>query len=135
MIRAILVGAALLTSAHLLAQQEQWRKEALENCEKNQLTMNVCAVEHFKDADNELNALFLEKMKTLTTKEGKQYLQSAQRAWISFRDKDCLYQAGPKEGSGSIWALEQYSCLKYHTDRRIQDIKRYLECTQNGCPH
>ena len=134
MIRSTVFAALLLTCSGLLAQDDQWRTEALKNCTKNQFTMNVCAVEDFKVADKKLNSLFQEQLRRLTSKEGKQYLQAAQRAWILFRDKDCLYQAGPRQGSGTIWTLEQYSCLKYHTDRRIEDIKRFVECTQNGCP-
>lgn len=104
-----------------------------ENCDDNQLTMNLCASFEFHRADEELNALYKEHVERLSTKTQKR-LRAAQRSWIAFRDADCLYRVGPQEESGSIWALQHFSCMKGHTTRRILNIKDYLACTQNGCP-
>jgi uncharacterized protein YecT (DUF1311 family) len=107
------------------------------NCDEasTQLEMNICAGEDFKLADEELNRLYKEKMAALETKDSKDRLRDMQRAWVVFRDKACFYEAGPREEGGSGWLLDDAICMEYHTKKRIEDLKKYLECTQNGCPN
>lgn len=104
-----------------------------QKCDDNQLTLNRCASFEFGQADEELNALYKEQVERLSPKTQKR-LRLAQRSWIAFRDADCRYRAGPREESGSIWELQYLSCMTKHTTRRIEDIKGYLACTENGCP-
>ena len=110
-------------------QQEKW------NCDGTQLEMNFCAADRYKRADEELNRLYQEQINRLETAGSKTRLRDAQRAWISFRDKSCLYQAGMREESGSIWPMEYHGCMEYYTKQRIENIRKYLSCTQNGCPN
>ncbi len=49
-------------------------------------------------------------------------------------EANCLYQNGPREKSGTIWAYEQNLCLSAHTRQRIELIQSYISCTDNGCP-
>lgn len=99
----------------------------------SQLQMNTCAYERFQKADAELNTLYQQQIARLGEVNGKR-LRDAQRAWIAYRDSSCLYEAGPPEGSGSIYALEKYMCLVYFTKQRSEVLGRYIQCTQNGCP-
>lgn len=100
----------------------------------NQVEMNECAAASFKKADAELNKLYKMQIDRLEDEDAKQRLRDAQRAWIAFRDTACLYEAGPPDESGSIWALEHFSCLNYHTRKRIEDMKEYLACDSPPCP-
>ena len=105
------------------------------NCAEaeTQLEMNVCSGEKFKLADEELNRLYKEKLDTLTA--DRESFRDMQRAWLVFRDKACFYETGPREEGGSNWPLSYAICMEYHTKKRIEDLKKYLQCTQNGCPN
>ena len=97
-----------------------------------QREMNECTAEQFKNSDDDLNHLYKEKLEALTV--NRDSFRDMQRAWLVFRDKACIYEAGPREGGGSIWPSQYFNCMKYHTKKRIEDLKKYIECTQNGCP-
>ncbi|MBC7160548.1 MAG: DUF1311 domain-containing protein [Immundisolibacter sp.] len=100
----------------------------------NQLQLNFCAGDDFKKADGEMNALYKEQINYLKD-PAKTRLKQSQRAWIAFRDKACLYESGPQEESGSIWPMEMSRCLWQHTKQRIEDLKSYVACRENGCPY
>jgi uncharacterized protein YecT (DUF1311 family) len=114
-----------------VTKNEKWGAD----CEKNQLEMNTCASQIFGAADSELNALYRQQMNYLSDKTYKQYLKSSQLEWIKFRDKDCIYQAGDGSGGGSMYYFELFNCRYIHTKRRIEDLKSYVECRENGCPY
>ena len=123
-----MVFVLIATTAH--AESPSKKLNCLEVT--TQTEMNECAAERFKVADDELNRLYKEKLATLEA--DRESFRDMQRAWVVFRDKACLYESGPVEG-GSMWALEHFNCMEYHTKKRIDDIKMYLSCTQNGCPN
>jgi len=128
------IGLALLlacAAASARAEHESGKWD----CSGTQLDMNFCAAASFKHVDDELNALYRRQVDRLRDAPSRARFRDAQRAWLVFRDKSCLYQAGPREESGSIWPLEHFGCMEYHTKQRILDMKEYLECTQNGCPN
>jgi uncharacterized protein YecT (DUF1311 family) len=123
-----LLGVALCVSASWVNGSEMKCVEG-----GNQQQINFCASDAFIKADKEMNKLYKMQMAHLT-EPYKTRLRESQRAWVIFRDKACLYEAGPQEESGSIWPLEQYTCLEKHTTKRIADLKSYVECRANGCP-
>lgn len=127
--------ALLVCCLPVFAQGDDLRAEAAQDCDKNQLTMNTCAQHRFEQADRTLNRLFRQKLQQLETPAAKERLRDAQRAWIAFRDKDCLYNTGPREESGSIWPLLRLSCMERHTAQRVEALQEYVACTQDGCPH
>jgi uncharacterized protein YecT (DUF1311 family) len=65
-----------------------------------QREMNECTAEQFKNSDDDLNHLYKEKLDALTV--NRDSFRDMQRAWLVFRDKACIYEAGPREGGGSI---------------------------------
>ena len=99
----------------------------------NQPQLNFCAADAFKKADKEMNDLYKEQMTHLKATH-KARLRESQRAWVVFRDKACLYEAGLQQESGSIWPLDQYMCLEQHTKQRIEDLNSYVACREDGCP-
>ncbi|MFJ4145323.1 lysozyme inhibitor LprI family protein [Pseudomonas sp. NPDC089734] len=105
-----------------------------EDCNANQASMNQCAGKDLAALDAELNRQYKAQMNWLKTPARKQALKDAQRAWIAFRDADCLYQVGKAEDSGSIWPLSQAQCLAAHTRVRVEQLKAYAECREEGCP-
>jgi uncharacterized protein YecT (DUF1311 family) len=120
----------------LISVSSTWAEAASAECPgTNQVENNDCAAESFRQADGELNTLYKEQMKRLeAAPKTKDRLRDSQRAWVVFRDKACLYEAGTAEESGSMWPSENFGCMEYQTKKRIEDIKTYLACTDNGCP-
>ena len=106
-----------------------------DECDKNQLGMNICSNDEYKFYDKYLNKLYKEQINHLKDGgEAKKNLRNAQRAWLPFRNQDCNYMAGDRENSGSIWSFMYNKCLTQRTRTRIQELEAYIECRANGCP-
>ena len=116
------------------AQADDMLAQPLEDCHENQLAENVCARRAFDAADKALNLRFASQLSQLESAQTKSQFRAAQRAWVAFRDADCLYQTGKPEDSGSIWPLLHWSCMEAHTTIRVEQLKQYVACTEDGCP-
>jgi uncharacterized protein YecT (DUF1311 family) len=88
-----------------------------------QIDLNVCAAEAFRQQDRVLNALYAELVKQEDATALKQ-LQAAQRAWLQFRDLECVYET--PDADGSIAPTETANCRAALTRERIQDFRRML---------
>lgn len=91
----------------------------------NQHEMNMCAHQDYKAADRALNTAY----RALTAKidaVAKVLLVEAQRAWITFRDKECKYEAAENEG-GSIYPMIYSGCLARLTNVRTRELKELAE--------
>ncbi|MCP4385731.1 MAG: DUF1311 domain-containing protein [Hyphomicrobiales bacterium] len=130
---ATLPAAAVLLAASLgtgFAQSPPDCANATSNVE-----MTDCAWKAYKAADKELNVVWKHVMATIkpedylpadAAKTWKDDLLSSQRAWITFKEKDC--DAVAYEWYGGTGAnLAVGSCLYNHTVQRTNDLKaRYL---------
>jgi len=94
--------------------------------------MNVCAGISYRKLDAEMKDLYTEQMAYLDG-DAKDELRSAQAAWVKYRDKSCLYEAGkdPRSYMESI----NIACLSRITQSRIVTLNEYLACRENGCPY
>ncbi len=83
---------------------------------ETQMEMNECAGQDFEAADKRLNRAYkkLEKSSELI---------AAEKAWIAFRDAECMYQAKPYEG-GSIQPTIYAGCLQSLTEDRIKQLEQ-----------
>ena len=100
--------------------------QAADDCVSRSLTqvdMNACAYQAFQKQDRALNALYGELVKQEDATALKQ-LQAAQRAWLQFRDLECVYET--PDVDGSIAPLERANCLAELTRERILDFRRVL---------
>ena len=105
-----------------------------EDCDATQASMNQCAGKEYAALDAELNTQYKAQMAYLTTPARKKQLQDTQKKWIAYRDADCLYQVGKREDGGSLWPLAQAQCLTEQTRTRVEQLKAYTACRQEGCP-
>lgn len=104
----------------------------------NKLSMreiNYCSMERFNQADEEMNNLYKEKIAAIKTSRNKERFRDAQRAWITFRDTVCLYEAGLAEETGSVYPFNKNGCMEFHTRKRIKDLKDYISCETDDCPN
>ena len=123
--RMIAVGMLMALGIGCSAQAQE--------CDANQASMNQCASKEYAALDAELNAQYNTQMGYLKTPARKKALQDAQKKWIAFRDADCQYQAGKREDGGSMWPLVQAQCLSAQTKVRVEQLKAYTACRQEGC--
>ncbi|WP_348684923.1 lysozyme inhibitor LprI family protein [Aeromonas bestiarum] len=90
-----------------------------------QADMNICAFQDYQRADAKINTAY-KKLAATLDKEQLGRLKTAQRAWITFRDAQCRYEAGVYEG-GTIAPLVHSSCLTNLTEQRTKDLNALLD--------
>ena len=125
----------MILSAILLLSSAQAAAEPQVDCEDpmTQMAMNICAGRDYQAADRELNAVWKDasaRAKSVDAEigDGTQHreLLAAQRAWLTFRDAQCSFEANQYRG-GSIMPLIQSSCLTALTKARTEQLREYLE--------
>jgi uncharacterized protein YecT (DUF1311 family) len=94
----------------------------------NQMQMTTCASNDFKKADTALNRVYTQLATALDT-QGRDDLRQAQRAWVVFRDKECVSRTGggPNQ-QGSIWPMVYAQCLATLTRERTRDLTAQTRC-------
>jgi uncharacterized protein YecT (DUF1311 family) len=112
---------------------------AAEDCDlpnRSQADLNDCYGNTYKASDAQLNALYKQiesrlKDDVATTK----LLVTAQRAWLAFRDAECVFSTSAASG-GTIRPMLDAICLEGLTSKRIEDFKTYLRCQEGelDCP-
>ena len=81
-----------------------------------------------KAADAKLNQAYKDLVGRNDAKTNK-LLQTAQRAWIAFRDAECAYTTADSEG-GSIHPMEVSQCLTGLTNDRIKQLTTGANCEE-----
>ena len=102
-----------------------------EDCDRNddsQSMMNICAAADYQAADAKLNEAYQELVRRNDQASNK-LLQTAQRAWIAFRDAECAYTTADSEG-GSIHPMEVSMCLTDLTTARTKQLTSGANCKE-----
>ena len=121
-----LIATLALAFAAVGAQAQSSSEPALDCTDANRLGqqgMNQCAWEAFNKQDRDLNQLYRRLMKQSDAESARQ-LQAAQRAWLQFRDLECIFES--PDAAGSLGSAEKAECQEALTKERIADIKRSL---------
>lgn len=132
-----LLLALLCSSSNAAIRDDDMMRKALRDCEKNQLAINFCALHAFEVVDEKLNKVYGEVLAKMATAKAKDRLRQAQRAWLDFRDKDCLVLVGPPENGGSMYQGLWWNCVEQRTKERLaelEELKRLLRCDEQPCP-
>ena len=95
--------------------------------------MNACAKTGFDKDEKTLNDTYQQLLKQITKPdqdgvrygEVKKKLIEAQRAWVTFRKKDCDAVYTYNE-SGTIRNLEFLGCMRGHTVQRTKELKNFI---------
>ncbi|MBF9232026.1 lysozyme inhibitor LprI family protein [Microvirga alba] len=96
-------------------------------CEgSTQYEMNMCEGHKFKMADREMTARYSKLMARLEP-EGRASLRKARRAWESYRDNMCLFEA---IGLGSARSMVFSGCLTKLTREHIKLLDYHLTCKE-----
>ena len=93
-----------------------------------QMDLNSCAGANLKAADAVLNKIYQRLMARQKNKTAKERLKDLERAWISFRDRECGREVGSQEDGGSAWPMEMSNCLEEKTAARIRELIALEKC-------
>lgn len=127
-----MIGAVLL----MLAQASASAAEDEIDCDypQYQIEMNLCAARDFESADAALNAQWVEtaaRMRELDAEVDGEHdkqpghfetLLEGQRAWLKFRDAQCLSESFMARG-GSMQPMLVSQCKAYMTELRTQQLR------------
>ena len=94
------------------------------NTNMNQTDLNICSMNEYKKADQELNKVYAAYTAKLNNAR-KNQVKAVQLNWIKYKESDCKYEASAYKG-GSIQPLIQNSCLTKKTKLRTQELQAYL---------
>lgn len=99
-----------------------------------QQELNACAYQAWEAADAELNAAYklaIAEMKDMDAnmpedlQGADEALRAAQRAWITYRDANCVVAGFPMRG-GSAEPLLIYGCMESMTTQRTAELQDML---------
>lgn len=94
----------------------------------DQATMNACADRVLRESDARLNRVYW-SLTDKVTDEGRDRLRSAERAWISYRDKQCAFETAGMEG-GSAYPMLLAACRDELTRTQADRLARQLDCEE-----
>ncbi len=113
----------------LAMSQSAWAQvPALCTDAKTQSDANACAGAKLSPANDDLNKAY-EKALAALSGPGQIYLRDAERAWVAFRDKECVSRTGggPNQ-QGTIWPMFYDECLFGLTQERIKALSYQAKC-------
>jgi uncharacterized protein YecT (DUF1311 family) len=94
----------------------------------DQATLTQCANNSLKASDAKLNQTF-RALQAKVSKPGKDKLQKAQRAWITWRDAQCDFNASGSS-DGSVHGMVLASCLDDLTKAQTKLLDSQLHCQE-----
>jgi uncharacterized protein YecT (DUF1311 family) len=97
--------------------------------------MNLCFDHVRQSADEELNRTYQSAMKKTSNQAVANTLRDSERAWISYRDRECELESYAARG-GSAYPMIVAICLTEKIRARIKELGRLLNCEEGdfSCP-
>ena len=96
---------------------------ALPSHAQTQAEMNAQSGADYKKADARLNETWKKAAKALSADKGRfAKLKTAQKAWLTFRDAACEFEASEVEG-GTMEPAVRVGCLTRLTEQRTKDLE------------
>lgn len=103
---------------------------------QDQAAMTQCAAQAFQTSDAEMNKLSHEiRQRMSDDADTRLLLRDAEQAWVAFRDAECAFATSAVAG-GSAYLMVYDFCLDNLTQKRIEDLRQYLDCDEGdmSCP-
>jgi uncharacterized protein YecT (DUF1311 family) len=100
----------------------------------SQAAMNACSNQVAKKSDAALNRAYGD-VKSRLGPAGQLRLRDAQRAWLAFRYKECMFESSGPDG-GSVAPMVADNCFTFLTDQRTHALAGFKVCTEGdvSCP-
>ncbi len=99
-----------------------------------QAELNACAGAAFKTADAQLNAAYAAVRQRLSD-AGQKRLRDAERAWMAYRDAECIFRSSGDDG-GSAAVMVEVQCQAELTNARAKYLDSIRTCEDGdlSCP-
>ena len=120
MIRGYVTFAALALTASMALAQDKGDSKPEESCDGSTVQMVECLSRLTATWDKRLNDAYQQALKDAASNEQREQLRKAQRAWIAYRDANCLYY---RMGEGTIARLDAGECMRSMTESRAKELE------------
>jgi uncharacterized protein YecT (DUF1311 family) len=100
--------------------------QAPEDCDKNQLTMNICSLRNSFLAKNKMQSTFYEILNVLPS-SCRTPLKNAQKKWEREMETKCMAIADDM-GPGTVRPTIINSCREEAMEKRNNDFRRNIKC-------
>jgi uncharacterized protein YecT (DUF1311 family) len=91
-----------------------------ESCDGGTADLVRCLQEKTTPWDKRLNEAYQESLKDAVSNEQREQLRRAQRAWVAYRDANCLFY---RLGEGSIAQVDAATCILSMTESRARELE------------
>jgi len=120
--RTVIVAIVALFAGHAYALD--WYEGDYERCaaEDNTAAIVDCVGGLIDEWDGRLNAAYREVMGSMEGERAAQ-LRTAQRAWIAYRDANCMWY---RLGEGTVAAIEASTCVFALTRDRATELEAFF---------
>ena len=95
------------------------------------LDMTRCLEKELRATEKRLDSEYHSLSRSLKSAEP---LESAQAAWLRFRELECNYATSGIGKSGSLYPYAQIACKIDLNEKRIRDLRRYSSWDGAGAP-
>jgi uncharacterized protein YecT (DUF1311 family) len=95
---------------------------------QDQYSMNMCAARDYKISDAKLNGAYRALLAGVSA-TGRAKLQSAQRAWVAYRDAQCAFETAGTS-NGSVHPMVVLRCLDALTQMQTRRLEQQLHCQE-----
>jgi uncharacterized protein YecT (DUF1311 family) len=120
MIRGYVTLAALAFALSSALAQDKDDSKPEESCDGSTMQMVECLTRLTATWDKRLNDAYQQALKDAVSNEQREQLRKAQRAWIAYRDANCLYY---RMGEGTIAQLDAGECMRSMTESRAKELE------------
>ena len=120
MIRGYLALAALALAVSMALAQDKDNSKPEESCDGSTMQMAECLSRLTATWDKRLNDAYQRALKDADSDGQREQLRKAQRAWIAYRDANCLYY---RMGEGTIAQLDAGECMRSLTETRAKELE------------
>ncbi len=104
--------------------------ELLSNCEKNQLSMNMCAWRDFITVNQQARRI-MESKRADRTDTCYTQIQRKQMKWEKHRDQRCGKEAGLPNNGGTMSGMVYNSCRALLTEQRLKVLVQDENCASS----
>ena len=124
----------MITALLLLLAQPAAEAEA-DECDdpQTQMALNLCALAYYEAADAELNQVWADVVTVMRAADAArergdrqpgyyETLLEAQRAWLKYRDAECMSQSFMARG-GTMQPMLDSQCKAYLTEERTEQLR------------
>jgi uncharacterized protein YecT (DUF1311 family) len=124
------IGALVLTAGLFVLGSPPAQATDCSSQDLKMRELTECADQRLKRADADLNTVYAAVQKKIEAADRKR-LRDAERAWITFRDAECLYRIGGEDygdQGGTLWPMLELQCRADLTEARVKDLREELKC-------